>query len=165
MFAGMGDLSRLASRAAALPLGTGTTLDETILRGATINPQGYRRLVGGPAEPFVVREDLGGHALAGRAARRIGARLLVQFTDSTSSTPSRPRASSTWTATTTGSARRSCFSAAYRPHEMLTAQVTDALVRAVNARRRGPGHRPPVRLRDLHRRHRRQLPATTSCAG
>jgi metallophosphoesterase (TIGR03767 family) len=146
VLAGMGDLSRLAGRAAALPLSTGTTLDQTILRGATINSGGYRRLVGGPAEPFVVREEVGGHALAGREARRRSVLSLVQFTDSHIIDGQSPARVEFLDRYNDGVGSPLVFSAAYRPQEMLTAQVTDALVRAVNAVGAGPGTGRPFDL-------------------
>src|SRR3954449_12043757 len=63
------------------PARAGTTLENTILRGPQLNAQGYRRLVAGAGEPFVVRQDLGVLAQRGRASRRRGLLSLVQFTD------------------------------------------------------------------------------------
>ena len=44
----------------------------------------------------------------------------------------------------------------YRAQDMLTAQVVDSCVRAVNAVERGPGRRRAARPRDRHRRQHRQ---------
>jgi metallophosphoesterase (TIGR03767 family) len=129
-----------AGRAPAL-LTSGTTLEQTIVRGAAINPQGYVSLAAGPAEPFVVREDLGTRAQPGRASRRTGIACLVQFTDTHIIDAQSPARVEYLDRYNDGVGAPLVFSAAYRPHEMLTAQVTDALVRKVNALERGPATR------------------------
>jgi metallophosphoesterase (TIGR03767 family) len=132
----------LASGARRRPiLTTGTTLEQTIVRGAAVNPQGYVSLAAGPAEPFVVREDLGTRAQAGRATRRTGLACLVQFTDTHIIDCQSPARVEYFDRYNDGVGAPLVFSAAYRPHEMLTAQVTDALVRRVNALQRGPATR------------------------
>ncbi|MEA2428073.1 MAG: hypothetical protein QOF37_1701 [Thermoleophilaceae bacterium] len=116
----------------------GTTLAATIIRGPAVNPQGYRRLIAGPGEPFVVRVDLGQRALRGRAKRRTGVTSLVQFTDTHVVDAQSPARAEYLDRYNDGPGAPLVFSAAYRPHEMLTARVTDALVRRVNAVGRGP---------------------------
>jgi metallophosphoesterase (TIGR03767 family) len=125
------------------PLVKGTTLEHTIVRGATVNAQGYVRLVTGPAEPFAVREDLGQKAKRGRAARRTGLVSLVQFTDTHIVDAQSPARVEYLDRYNDGVGAPLVFSAAYRPHEMLTAHVTDSLVRRVNSLRRGPATRRP----------------------
>jgi metallophosphoesterase (TIGR03767 family) len=111
------------------------------VRGAAINAQGYRRLVAGAGEPYVVREDLGVRAKKGRAARRTGISSLVQFTDTHVIDAQSPARVEYFDRYNDGVGAPLVFSAAYRPHEMFTAQVTDALVRRVNSLRRGPATR------------------------
>jgi metallophosphoesterase (TIGR03767 family) len=137
-----GDVLAAARRAPAVAT-RGTTLQQTIVRGAAINPQGYRTLVAGPAEPFVVREELGQRAKHGRAGRRTGLASLVQFTDTHVVDAQSPARVEYLDRYNDGVGAPLLFSAAYRPHEMLTAQVTDALVRRVNSLRRGPATRRP----------------------
>ena len=50
------------------------------------------------------------------------------------------------------------FASAYRPQEMLSAQVGDAMVRAINAVEDRPGHRAAAAVRDRDRGQLRQLP-------
>ena len=119
----------------------GTTLEQTIARGTALNPQGYVPLVAGPPEPFIVREDLGTKAKTGRAKRRTGLACLVQFTDTHVVDAQSPARVEYLDRYNDGAGAPLIFSAAYRPHEMLTAQVTDALVRRVNSVRRGPATR------------------------
>jgi metallophosphoesterase (TIGR03767 family) len=125
------------------PVAKGTTLEQTIVRGARLNPQGYVPLRAGPPEPFVVREDLGAKAQRGRAGRRYGIACLVQFTDTHIVDAQSPARVEYMDRYNDGVGAPLLFSAAYRPHEMLTAHVTDALVRRVNSVRRGPATRRP----------------------
>ncbi|MDX6637479.1 MAG: hypothetical protein QOJ01_990 [Solirubrobacterales bacterium] len=142
-FAWTGNLDALA-RAAGVP-GSGlhhlqrhTTLEHTILRGHVLNGGGYRRLAKGPGEPHVVRDDLGAGAKNGRAARRRAILSLVQFTDTHIVDAQSPARVEYLDRYNDGTGSALVFSAAYRPHEMLTAQVTNALVHAVNRVGRGP---------------------------
>jgi metallophosphoesterase (TIGR03767 family) len=124
-------------RAPALRV-AGTTLESTITRGTVINPQGYRSLLAAAGEPHSVREDLGQAARKGRAARRTGLSSIVQFTDTHIVDAQSPARAEYLDRYNDGVGSPLVFGAAYRPHEMLTAQVTDALVRKVNALERGP---------------------------
>jgi metallophosphoesterase (TIGR03767 family) len=119
----------------------GTTLAQTIVRGHALNLQGYVPLTAGPGEPFVVREDLGTKAQPGRASHRYGLACLVQFTDTHIVDAQSPARVEYFDRYNDGPGAPLVFSAAYRPHEMLTAHVTDALVRRVNALARGPATR------------------------
>jgi metallophosphoesterase (TIGR03767 family) len=116
----------------------GTTLEHTILRGHVLNGGGYRRLTHGQGEPHLVRDDLGIRPQKGRAKRRRGLLSLVQFTDTHIVDAQSPARAEYMDRYNDGVASALVFSAAYRPHEMLTAQVTDSLVRAVNRVGRGP---------------------------
>src|SRR3954466_1162095 len=102
----------------------GTTLEETLLRGVRRTPAGgYARLLTGPGEPSLVRTDLGVRAQHGRAGRR---RPLVAFAQLTDmhlidvQSPARVEWADRYNDGATGA--QLPFSAAYRPHEMLTVQ-------------------------------------------
>lgn len=126
----------------------GTTLERTIVTGAVINSGGYRHLVHGKGEPSLVRHDLGITARGGRASSRRPLMALAQLTDihvSDAQSPARvefldrlsdgANGNDVWTA---AGATLDLFGASYRPQEMLTAQVADALVRAVTSLGVGP---------------------------
>lgn len=109
----------------------GTTLERTLVRGPRTAAGGYCAIVAGPGEPYVVRTDLGVAAQAGREGRRRPLAAFVQLTDThviDAQSPARvefldrysPDADSAFD-----------FSAAYRPQEMLTVQVLEAMVRRV----------------------------------
>jgi metallophosphoesterase (TIGR03767 family) len=140
-------LARLAPSPHLRPHPLGTTLERTILRGHPINTGGYRHLRYGPGEPHVVRHDIGILPRGGRARRRTPLLAIAQFTDThvlDAQSPARVEfldrlsngvdGNSVWNASG-GSV--GLFESSYRPQEMLTAQVTDDLVRAV--RRLGVG--------------------------
>lgn len=124
------------------------TLARVVRRGSP-GPLGYTRLVRRPGEPHVVRTDLGVRAEPGRARRRRGVIAFAQISDvHVIDTQSPLRVE--WTdrfdepsplPTTTG-----IFASAYRPQEMLSAQVADAMVREINAIGRGPVTRRPLAL-------------------
>ena len=154
-------------RAAPLTDPFGTTLDRTLVRGGP-GAGGYRQIVPGPGEPHLVRQDIGGIASPGRFWRRRPLMAFSQFSDihmldaesparveflDRYGDPGQPEA-----------AEVSNLDGSHRPQEILTVQVADAMVRAVN--RIGEG-RPPAR-----RSPSRSAPATTSttpsttkCAG
>ncbi|WP_374999614.1 TIGR03767 family metallophosphoesterase [Aeromicrobium sp. CTD01-1L150] len=119
-----------------------TTLARRLVRGAP-GPLGYTPIVLAPGEAHVVRTDLGGVARAARTSTRqpllgfthltdvhiIDAQspLRVEFLDRLEDRyePDDP---------TLGG----LLTSSYRPQEMLSAQVSDAMVRAVNRVRTGP---------------------------
>ncbi len=87
----------------------------------------------------MLRTDLGVAPRADRAQRKVGLLALVQFTDThivDCQSPGRTEFSDRYA---DGATSAIPFGSAYRPHEMLTAQITESLVRAVNAVERGPG--------------------------
>ena len=144
----LGDLTRLAATRGTRPHPLGTTLERTIVTGRQVNARGYRRLVDGRGEPHLVRHDLGVAAHKSRAKRRRSLLALAQFTDihiQDSQSPARVEfldrisdgatGNDAWT-----SAGRSLdlFGASYRPQEMLTAHVAEALIRAVKTLGVGP---------------------------
>lgn len=140
--AGGGALTGGSAAEAATTSSGPTTLTRTLLRGAP-NAAGFRTHVVGPGEPYTVRTDLGGVATAGRSSRRHAVAAFVQFTDvhiQDTQSPARfeflDRASDT--------VSEIPFQAAYRPHEMLSTQVAEATVQAVNALRTGPATGAPL---------------------
>ena len=123
-----------AAVAALTPHPQGTTLDSTVRPQGT----GYRTLVAGAGEPHIVREDLGAAALSGRAARRRGVLTFAQLTDIHVIDAQSPARVEYLDRYDDDPQTATLFSAAYRPQEMLTAQLSDALVRAVNEVGVGP---------------------------
>ena len=107
----------------------GTTLDSTV---AKLSASGYSLLGSGPGEPHLVRDDLGTAALAGREARRRPVLAFAQLTDIHVVDAQSPARVEYLDRYDDDPQTASLFSSAYRPQEMLTAQLSDALVRAVN---------------------------------
>ncbi len=114
----------------------GTTLARLLLRGPA-DAAGFRRHVVGPGEPYTLRTDLGGVPGPDRTTTRRTLSAFVQLTDihlQDTQSPARfeflDRVSDTDPTVP--------FQAAYRPHEMLSLQVADATVRAVDALRAAP---------------------------
>ena len=110
-----------------------TTLNQTYGPGAA-GALGYRPIVAMAGEPRMVRTELGVAADPGRAARRQALLSFVQLSDVhvvDHQSPGRLE----WLdrIETTG-----LFPSSYRPHDMLTAHVADAMVQAVNAQAVGP---------------------------
>jgi metallophosphoesterase (TIGR03767 family) len=124
-----------------------TTLAGTYLRGRA-GAGGYARLVRGAGESHVVRTGLGVAAKPGRKARRTGLLTFAQLSDVhvvDHQSPARVE----WVDRFDDRDESSdpvpgLFAAAYRPHEMLTAQVADAMVRAINAAKVGPVTGKPI---------------------
>lgn len=118
-----------------------TTLESTYGKGAP-GVGGYRPVVRQAGEPHIVRTDLGAGANAGRAGRRTAVLSFAHLTDVhivDAQSPARveyvDRFEDKYSESdpTTG-----LFTSAYRPQEILTTQVADAMVRAINQIRKGP---------------------------
>ncbi|MEU5884504.1 TIGR03767 family metallophosphoesterase [Spirillospora sp. NPDC047279] len=131
--------ARPASAAAAPALRgpvAGTTLERTLLLGAA-GAGGYRKVVAGPGEPHVLRRDLGGIAKATRAAARRGLVAFGHLTDVhviDAQSPARVEFLDRF---------KDALSilpveGAWRPQEILTTQVAEAMVRQLNRVGRGP---------------------------
>src|SRR4051794_38103609 len=126
-----------ADVAAASTSAAPTTADRTLVRGTPINAGGYVRVVEAPGEPHVVRTDIGGVPAADRASRR---RPLLSFGHLTdlhvvdAQSPARVEFLDRYNDT----APSGPFAAAYRPHEMLSTQVANAMVATVAAVQKGP---------------------------
>jgi metallophosphoesterase (TIGR03767 family) len=124
-----------------------TTLTRTYTRG-TAGAGGYRPIVEAPGEPHLVRTDLGGTPAANRARRRKALIAFAQLSDVhvvDAQSPMRVE----WTdrfddessVPTTG-----LFTSAYRPQEMLSGQIADAMVRQLNSVAGGPVTGKPLAL-------------------
>ena len=136
-----------APAAPAAPQATGGTAGATLAKGPA-GRGGYRPVVTAPGEAHTLRTDLGIEPSARRSSRRkaliafaqlsdvhvVDAQspLRVEFTDRVDDPSPLPP---------TG-----VFTSAYRPHEMLTGQVADAMVRRINQVRRGPVTGKPLAL-------------------
>ncbi|MFC6886081.1 MULTISPECIES: TIGR03767 family metallophosphoesterase [Actinomadura] len=114
----------------------GTTLERTLLLGRP-GAGGYRKVAAGPGEPHLVRTDLGGAAAPGRAARRRAVIAFGQLTDVhvvDAQSPARVE----FVDRVKDGLSILPVEGAYRPQELLTTQVAEAMVRAVNRVGRGP---------------------------
>ncbi|GAB3669366.1 TIGR03767 family metallophosphoesterase [Actinocorallia lasiicapitis] len=117
----------------------GTTLERALRLGAP-GKGGYRKVVAGPGEPHLLRDDLGGAAARGRATKRTPIVAFAHLTDVhivDAQSPARveylDRISDPG-----GLLSALPVGGAYRPQEMLTTQVAESMVRAVNRVGRGP---------------------------
>jgi len=117
----------------------GTTLASTVVRDdATANAGGYRLLRSGPGEPHVVRTDLMVAARQGRSGQRIGVASFVHLTDVhviDAQSPARVEFTDRYNDAPTDAL---IFESAYRPQEMFTTQLGDAVIRAARRVRSGP---------------------------
>ncbi|MCW2544220.1 MAG: hypothetical protein JWM40_1772 [Frankiales bacterium] len=128
--------ARLAAAAPVAPA-EHTTLASTVLRGQP-GAGGYLKILSGPGEPHLLREDLGIKATSGRAARRTTLVALCQLTDIhlvDAQSPARVEFADRYN---DGPGSALLFGAAYRPHEMLTTHVADRIVAAVEQVGHGP---------------------------
>ncbi len=110
-----------------------TTLTKTLTLGPP-SALGYSKIVTGAGEPRQVRNDLGVALQADRATRQVGLQAFVQLSDIhivDAQSPARVEWVDRYE--TPG-----LFSSSYRPQEMLSAQVADAMVQAINAQKKGP---------------------------
>ncbi len=129
---------RRAAAAGRPPVAVGTTLDSTIVRGGAVNGQGYVRLASGPGEPHVVRDDLGTKPVAGRQGRRTPLLSFVHLTDIHVIDAQSPARVEFLDRYDDDPDTRTIFSAAYRPQEFLTPQISDSIVSAVERVGAGP---------------------------
>ncbi len=117
----------------------GSTLARTLQHGPP-GAMGYRKVVAGPGEPSLVRGDLLGGAARG-AGSRTPVLSLGQLTDMhiiDAQSPARVEFLDRLNDPGNPLAGSLPFSSAYRPQEMLTAHVGEAMVRALNALPGGP---------------------------
>jgi metallophosphoesterase (TIGR03767 family) len=121
----------------------GSTLARTLQHG-TPGTGGYRRIVPGPGELTVVRGDLLAGATRGSGTRTSLA-AFAQLTDMhliDAQSPARVEFLDRLDDPGSPVAAQVPFDSAYRPWEMLTAHVAEAMVQAINALAGGPvtGH-------------------------
>jgi metallophosphoesterase (TIGR03767 family) len=117
-----------------------TTLDRTLLRGQP-GAGGYRPIVVGAGEPHLLRDDLVGPPAARRNGHRRPIVSLGQLTDMhvlDAQSPARVEFLDRFNDPDSPLRGVLPFDASYRAHEMLTAQVAEAMVQAMNAVRFGP---------------------------
>ena len=122
--------------------GTGTTLERTLVRG-TPGVGGYAPITLGAGEPYLLRAELGAYRTGPRRAGHVVA-SFAQLTDLHVMDVQSPARFEFFDAF--GSLPLpglSDFTSAYRPQELLSAQVGEAMVQQLRAVRRGPatGHR------------------------
>lgn len=131
------------SRAVALPRPStaGTTLDHTILRGPA-GAGGYVSLISGPGEPHLFRGDLAGvgsHEAGGR-------RVLTCFTQLTDVHVVDTQSPARFEYFDRYGAFVGDFKSAYRPQEIMSTQVGDAMIAQLRRVGRGPATGQPVRF-------------------
>ena len=118
-----------------------TTLGSTFVRGSA-GPGGYAPVVRASGEPHQVRDDLGIKARSGRKQRRTGMLAFAQITDVhviDMQSPARVEWVDRYDDTyQEGDPTIGLFGSAYRPQEMLSAQIAEAMVRAINEIAVGP---------------------------
>jgi metallophosphoesterase (TIGR03767 family) len=117
-----------------------TTLARTYVPGPP-DAHGYSKIVASAGEARVVRADLGVSAAPGRASGRKGMLAFAQLSDVhvvDHQSPARVEWTDRYDDPNATGQVPGLFASAYRPQEMLTAHVGDAMVRAVNAVRSAP---------------------------
>jgi metallophosphoesterase (TIGR03767 family) len=133
-------LGSLSEAAVASSGAARTTLARTLRRG-TPNAQGYAKIVQAAGEPHLVRTDLGVGAGAGREDCRVPLLAFAQFSDVhvvDHQSPGRVEYLDRFEDPNALGVVPGLLDASYRPHEILSAQVMDAMVRAVNDIGTGP---------------------------
>ena len=113
-----------------------TTLDRTLLRGPA-GAKGFVQLITGAGEPHTVRTDLGVTAKAGRESTRTALLTFGHLTDMhvvDAQSPARVEFLDRYDDSTPDG----LLTAAYRPHEFLTAHVADAMAATLRAMKAGP---------------------------
>jgi metallophosphoesterase (TIGR03767 family) len=132
---------RTAAAAAPLARPEGTTLDSTVVPGGEVAREGtlqpYQRLVAGPGEPHLVREELGARADAGRVGRRRPVLSFAHLTDIHVIDAQSPARVEFLDRYDDDPRFATLFSSAYRPQEFLSTQLADSVLAAV--RRQGVG--------------------------
>ena len=118
-----------------------TTLDSTLGKGPA-GAGGYTPVIRQAGEPHIVRTDLGTAANAGRASRRTAVLSFAHLTDVhivDAQSPARVEYVDRFEDKYSDSDPViGLLTSAYRPHEMLTTQVADAMVQAINRIGKGP---------------------------
>ena len=138
-----GALDPSTQRAAFAGAGSaaGTTLARTVVRGPA-GAGGYARLTAAAGEPFLFRGELAGVSRRARHGRRV-LTCFAQLTDvhvTDVQSPARFEFFDRYN----GIPGLSDFDGAYRPQELLSAQVAEAMVTRLRRVRRGPATGAPV---------------------
>jgi len=118
----------------------GTTLAETLLKGEK-GKHGYRKIVVGPGEPHLLRDDLMKRVRRPGPARRRGLVAMGQLTDMhllDAQSPARVEFLDRLDDKGSPYAAVLPFQGAYRAQDMLTTHVAEATVRALRRVGRGP---------------------------
>ncbi|PZS33409.1 MAG: TIGR03767 family metallophosphoesterase [Pseudonocardiales bacterium] len=123
----------------------GSTLARTLQHGPP-GVKGYRKVVAGPGEPSLLRGDLLGGATRGSGSRTpvvaLGQLTDMHIVDAQS--PARVEFIDRLNDPDSPGSGSLPFESAYRPQEMLTAHVAEAMVRALNALPGGPVTGRPI---------------------
>ena len=117
-----------------------TTANGTFGPG-TPNALGYRKVVAKPADKRLVRTDIGVAARSTRAKNRCNLLAFAQLSDVhvvDHQSPARVEWTDRYDDPNPTGQVTGIFESAYRPQEMLSAHVGDAMVRAINAIKNGP---------------------------
>lgn len=117
-----------------------TTLARTLGPG-TPDAKGYSKVVEGPGEPHVVRTGLGADAAPGRESCRTPLLAFVQFSDIhiiDHQSPGRVEWLDRFEDPNSLGLNTGLLSSSYRPQEILSAQISDAMVKAINEVGTGP---------------------------
>ena len=120
--------------------GRGTTVERTLIKGAK-GKHGYRKIIVGPGEPHLLRDDLMKHVRRPGPARRRPIVALGQLTDMhllDAQSPARVEFLDRLNDKDSPYASVLPFQGAYRAQDMLTTQVAEATVRAMRRVGRGP---------------------------
>jgi metallophosphoesterase (TIGR03767 family) len=123
-----------------------TTLDRTMLLGPP-GAGGYRPIVAGAGEPWLVRDEL---LTAARPAGRRRGRPIVAFGQLTdihvmdTQSPARVEFLDRFNDPDSPVAGLLPFESSYRAHDFLSAQISDTMVRTMNLVRRGPATGRPL---------------------
>lgn len=107
----------------------------------TPNAKGYRKVVAKPADARLVRTDIGIAATSTRARTRSNLLAFAQLSDVhvvDHQSPARVEWTDRYDDPNATGQVPGIFESAYRPQEMLSAHVGDAMVRAINAVKNGP---------------------------
>ncbi|MDX6373039.1 MAG: hypothetical protein QOD98_2027 [Nocardioidaceae bacterium] len=139
MVAGTGALDPALGRPGT-PDGRHTTLAQTLVKGDK-GKHGYQKIVVGPGEPHLVRDELMKHVRRPGPARRRGIVALGQLTDMhlmDAQSPARVEFLDRLDDPGSPYAAALPFQGAYRAQDMLTTHVAEATVRAMRKVRRGP---------------------------
>ena len=139
---GAAAIGGLAAEAVAGVAARGRTTLTATLRKGPAGAGGYRPIVRADGEPHVVRTDLGARALRGRGARRKPLLAFAQLSDVhivDAQSPMRVEYVDRYDdEDEPGDPTPGIFGSAYRPQEVLSAQIVEAMVREINQIGAGP---------------------------